>query len=190
MEVIEIMETVKTEAKPKTWGVLAEFASPEAVYHAAEKVRDRGFRKWDVYSPFPIHGIDKAMGAGDSKVGWLALFGAITGAFGGFGLQYWMNVYAQPVLIGGKPLNSYPAFVPVTFEPGILLTAFSCLLGMLALNGLPRLYHAVFRSRNFHRASDNGFFIGIEARDPKFNVSDVRKLLEDAGGRNIEVLED
>ena len=125
-----------------------------------------------------------------SVFGNTALVGAITGAFGGFGLQYWMNVYAQPILIGGKPLNSYPAFVPVTFEPGILLTAFSCLIGMLALNGLPRLYHAVFKSRNFHRATDNGFFIGIEARDPKFNESDVKKLLEGAGGRNIEVLED
>jgi hypothetical protein len=87
-------------------------------------------------------------------------------------------------------LNPYPAFVPVTFEPGILFTAFGCLIGMLALNGLPRLYHAVFTSKNFHRFSDNGFFISIEAKDPRFNLNETKKLLEDIGGRNIEVLED
>lgn len=184
------MESTSSTPKSKLFGVLAEFSSPSEVYHAAEKVRDKGYKKWDVHSAYPIHGIDKAMGLGDSKVGWLGLFGAMAGAFGGFGLQYWMNVHAQPVLIGGKPLNAYPAFVPVTFEPGILLTAFSVILGMLALNGLPRLYHATFKSKNFHRATDNGFFISIEARDPRFSLSDTRKLLEEIGGRNIEVLED
>jgi hypothetical protein len=184
------MEKTVTPAKPKTFGVLAEFAGVKEVYHAAEKVRDKGFKKWDVHSPFPIHGIDHAMGIGDSRVGWIAFFGAMAGCFGGFGLQYWINVLAQPVVIGGKPLNPYPAFVPVSFEPGILFTAFSCLLGMLALNGLPRLYHACFRSKNFAKFSDNGFFISIEAKDPKFNVNDVQKFLADIGGRNIEVLED
>jgi hypothetical protein len=184
------METIKTQSKPKLFGMLAEFSTPAEVYHAAEKVRDKGYKKWDVHSPFPIHGIDGAMGLGDSRVGWIALFAAITGVFGGFGMQYWINMYAQPVLIGGKPLNAYPAFIPVTFEPGILFTAFGCLLGMLALNGLPRLYHALFKSKNFHRFSDNGFFVSIEARDPRFNLNETRKLLEEIGGRNIEVLED
>lgn len=184
------MEKTISGVKPKIFGVLAEFSSPKDVYHAAEKVRDAGYKKWDVHSPFPIHGIDGAMGLGDSRIGWIALFSAMAGAFGGFGLQYWINMYAQPVLIGGKPLNPYPAFVPVTFEPGILFTAFGCILGMLILNGLPRLYHATFKSKNFHRFSDNGFFISIEARDPRFNLDGARKLLESAGGRNIEVLED
>ena len=184
------MEATAKETKPRIFGLLAEFSTPGDVYHAAEKVRDRGYRKWDVHSPFPIHGIDRAMGLGDSKVGWIGFFAAVTGAFGGFGLQYWMNVYAQPVVIGGKPLNAYPAWVPVTFEPGILLTAFGCLLGMLALNGLPRLYHALFKSKNFHRFSDNSFFISVEARDPRFQLGETRKLLEEIGGRNIEVLED
>jgi|SRR5690606_29320013 len=184
------MEKTISGVKPKIFGVLAEFSSPKEVYHAAEKVRDAGYKKWDVHSPFPIHGIDGAMGLGDSRIGWIALFAAMAGAFGGFGLQYWINMYAQPVLIGGKPLNAYPAFVPVTFEPGILFTAFGCILGMLILNGLPRLYHATFKSKNFHRFSDNGFFISIEARDSRFNLDGARKLLESAGGRNIEVLED
>ena len=184
------MERPKTETRSKIFGILAEFSNPGEVFRAAEKVRDQGYKKWDVHSPFPIHGMEAAMGAGDSKVGFIALFSALSGVFGGFGLQYWVNVYAQPYVIGGKPLNSYPAFIPVTFEPGILFTAFGCLLGMLALNGLPRLYHALFKSKNFHRFSDNGFFISIEARDSRFNLGEARKLLQEIGGRNIEVLED
>ncbi len=184
------MEKTISDVKTKTFGILAEFKSPAAVYHAAEKVRDKGYKRWDVHSPYPIHGIDGAMGIGDSKMGWIALFMAMAGAFGGFGLQYWINVYAQPVLIGGKPLNVYPAFVPVTFEPGILFTAFGCIFGMLILNGLPRLYHATFKSKNFHRFSDNGFFISIEAKDKRFDINETRKLLEEIGGSNIEVLED
>ena len=176
--------------KAPLFGVLAEFASPADVYHAAEKVRDAGYKKWDVYSPFPIHGIETAMGIPDSNLGWISFFGACTGVFGGFGLQFWIHRFAYPLLIGGKPPIAYPAYVPVTFEPGILLTAFSTILGMLVLNGLPRFYHAVFRSENFKKATDDGFFIGIEAKDPKFSVESVRTLLESAGGKNIEVLED
>ena len=184
------MEKTTTVAKPKVFGVLAEFKSPADIYHAAEKVRDKGFKKWDVHSPYPIHGIDGAMGLGDSRMGWIAIFCAFAGAFGGFGLQYWINVFAQPVMIGGKAMNPYPAFIPVTFEPGVLFTAFGCLFGMLILNGLPRWYHATFKSKNFRRFSDNGFFISIEAKDPRFNLGETKKLLEDIGGRNIEVLED
>lgn len=184
------METVKAPKVNKTFGILAEFSSPGDVYHAAEKVRDKGYKKWDVYSPFPIHGMDKAMGMGQSKMGWLSALGGLTGATCGFSMQYWISVYAQPVIIGGKPLNSYPAFVPVTFEPGILFTAFFTVFGMFALNGLPRLYHAVFRSKNFAKATDNGFFIGIEARDARFDINETKKLLESIGGQNIEVLED
>jgi Protein of unknown function (DUF3341) len=184
------MEHVKTVSAAKTFGVLAEFASVADVAHAAEKVRDRGFKRWDVYSPFPIHGIERAMGIGDSKLGWIAFFMAVAGATGGFGLQYWVTNYAYPLLIGGKPMNSYPAYVPVTFEPGILFTGFGCILGMLILNGLPRWYHSVFKSQNFKKVTDNGFFIAIEAKDPKFNLEDTRRFLESIGGRNIEVLED
>lgn len=184
------MEKTISTVKPKVFGILAEFKSPAEVYHAAEKVRDKGYKRWDVHSPYPIHGIDGAMGIGDSRMGWIALFMAMAGAFGGFGLQYWINTSAQPVLIGGKAMNPYPAFIPVTFEPGILFTAFGCIFGMLVLNGLPRLYHALFKSKNFHRFSDDSFFISIEAKDPRFNESETRKLLEEIGGRNIEVLED
>jgi hypothetical protein len=181
---------VQTASAPKVFGILAEFGSPADVYHAAEKVRDAGYHKWDVHSPFPIHGIERAMGLKDSRLGWIALFCAFTGVFGGFGLQYWIHKYAYPTLIGGKPMVAYPAYIPVTFEPGILFTAFGCLLGMLVLNGLPRLYHAVFKSENFKKFSDNGFFVSIEAKDPKFDAERTRSFLQSIGGKNIEVLED
>lgn len=185
--------TVMTNASAKParlFGVLAQFKSPADVYHAAEKVRDAGYTKWDVHSPFPIHGIERAMGIGDSKLGWIAFFCATAGAFGGFGLQYWIHKFAYPLLIGGKPMVAYQAYVPVTFEPGILFAAFGCILGMLVLNGLPRFYHALFRSENFRKATDNGFFISIEARDPKFNPESAREFLASIGGTHIEVLED
>lgn len=175
---------------PKVFGILAEFGDPADVYHAAEKIRDAGYKKWDVHSPFPIHGIESAMGLKDSRLGWIALFCALSGAFGGFGLQYWIHVNAYPLLIGGKPMNAYPAFVPVIFESGVLLTAFGCLLGMMVLNGLPRFYNAAFKSRNFKKSSDNGFFVSIEARDSRFNLETTRAFLQSIGGRNIEVLED
>ena len=175
---------------PKLFGILAEFGSPADVYHAAEKIRDAGYKKWDVHSPFPIHGIENAMGLKDSKLGWIAFFCAVSGAFGGFGLQFWIHKYAYPLLIAGKPMVAYPAYVPVTFEPGILFTAFGCLLGMLTLNGLPRFYHATFKSENFKKFSDNGFFVTIEAKDSRFSVEATRSFLQSIGGRNIEVLED
>jgi hypothetical protein len=177
-------------ASAPLYGVLAEFGSPAEVYHAAEKVRDAGYKRWDVYSPFPIHGIETAMGIGDSKLGWIAFFGAMAGACGGFGLQFWIHKFAYPLLIAGKPMVAYPAYVPVTFEPGILFTGFSALFGMLVLNGLPRWYHALFKSENFKKATDDGFFIAVEAKDPKFDMEAVRSLLASAGGKNIEVVED
>lgn len=174
----------------RVFGILAEFKSPADVYHAAEKVRDAGYKRWDVHSPFPIHGIETAMGLGDSKLGWIAFFCAITGAFGGFGLQYWVHKFAYPLLIGGKPMVAYPAYIPVTFEPGILFTALGCIFGMLVLNGLPRMYHALFKSENFKKATDNGFFISLEARDPKFETAAASDFLKSLGGTHIEVLED
>jgi len=182
--------TLTNSASARPFGLLTEFKSPADVYHAAEKVRDAGYKKWDVHSPFPIHGIDRAMGLGDSKLGWIAFFCAMAGAFGGFGVQLWVHKFAYPLLIGGKPMVAYPAYVPVTFEPGVLFAAFGSILGMLVLNGLPRFYHALFRSENFKRATDDGFFISIEARDPKFSLESTRELLTSIGGTNIEVLED
>jgi len=177
-----------TSSSKSLFGVLAEFESPAHLLQAAEKVRDKGFKHWDTHSPFPIHGMDKAMGLKDSKLGWIVLCTGTLGVAGTHLLQWWSAVYAYPMVISGKPLNSYPAFIPVTFEGGILLSAFGAIFGMLAINKLPRLYHALFTSQQFKRATDDAFFISIESKDPQFNLEDVQVLLSSLGGKNIEVI--
>ena len=177
-------------AEKSITGILAEFSDPTSVYHAAEKIRDAGFKKWDVYSPFPIHGIDHAMGLKDSNVGWFALVGAIVGAVTGFTLQYWSSAVAYPLIISGKPFNSYPSWVPVTFELGILCTAFFSIAGMLILNKLPRWYDALFKLDAFRKVTDDGFFVFIESRDPEFDQEKSLQFLESMGGKNIQVVED
>lgn len=174
----------------QVYGVLAEFASPADLMHAAEKVRDSGYTKWDTHSPFPIHGMDKAMGLKDSKLGWIVLCTGTLGASGAHLLQWWSATYGYPMIISGKPLNSFPAFIPVTFEGGILLSAFGAIIGMLALNKLPRLYHALFTSKNFKRATDDAFFVSIESVDPKFGIDDTSSFLTSIGGKNVEVIKE
>ncbi len=179
-----------SDTTQKVFGMLAEFKNPGELLHAAEKVRDKGYTKWDTHSPFPVHGMDSAMGLKDSKLGLIVFVCAMTGISGAFYLQYWASKIAYPVVIAGKPLNDYPSFGIWTFEGAILFSAFGALLGMFALNKLPMLYHALFKSKNFMRATDDAFFISIEAKDPKFNLDETKTLLSDIGGTNIEVLED
>lgn len=172
------------------WGVLAEFDSPAAVYHAAEKVRDAGYSKWDVYAPIPIHGMDEAMGLKPSKMAWIVGTFAAIGAGGGFLLQWWTSAVAYPMNVNDKPYGAWEQFTPVTFELGVLLAGISAVFGMLAINGLPRWNHPLFQKERFLKASDDGFFIGIEAKDAKYNAEKTSKLLESAGGFNIEIVED
>lgn len=172
------------------FGVLAEFSTPADLYHACEKVRDAGYKKWDAHTPFPVHGLEEAMGAPASKVPWIVLCGGLTGASLGMLMQYWMNAVDYTFVIAGKPLFSWPAFIPVTFELGILFSAFGAVFGMLALNGLPQLYHPLFRSENFARASDDKFFISIEATDPQFTSPDaVTSFLKEIGAVEVEEIE-
>jgi hypothetical protein len=178
------------KAETKLFGLLAEFSTPGELLAAAEKVRDRGFRKWDTHSPFPVHGMDRAMGLGDSKLGWIVMACSMTGMLSAFILQWWASTIAYPLVFSGKPLNDYPSFGIWTFEGAILFAAFGALLGMLALNRLPMLYHGLFRSRNFSRCSNNGFFLSIEAKDPRFDTSTTLKFLEEIGGKNIELIEE
>lgn len=179
-----------TESGNRVYGIVAEFSETPKVYHAAEMVRDAGYTRWDVHAPFPVHGMEQAMGVRSTRLPLIAVGAAITGvAFAAF-LQWITTDYLYPTIVQGKPTGAWEPFMPVMFELGVLFTAFSCLFGMLALNGLPRFYHALFRSENFKRATDDGFFISIEARDPKFAVESAKSLLESAGGKNIEVLED
>jgi hypothetical protein len=129
-------------------------------------VRDAGFTRWDSHVPFPVHGLDRAMGVGPSRVPWIVLVMGLSGAAGGFLLQAWVSVGAYPLVISGKPLLSWPAVIPITFELGVLCGALGALLGMLALNQLPQLYSSLFRSRRFEKVTDDSFFISIEAADP------------------------
>lgn len=171
-------------------GLLAEFDNPAELLHAAEQIRDEGYRKFDCHSPFVIHGMDKAMGLKRSPLGWIVGLFATIGAGGGLLLQWWTSAVDYPIVISGKPLFSFQAFVPITFGLGVLLSAVAALAGMIFLNGLPKFWHPVFFSRNFSRFSTDGFFVSVESGDPKFDIESTRQFLERIGGRNVEVLEE
>jgi len=172
------------------FGILAEFETTADILHAASLVRDAGYRRWDVFTPFPVHGMDEAMGLRASKVGWFSFFGGLTGFTTGMLMIWWMNAYDYPIIVGGKPLFSPIFSFPVAYELTILLGSFGSLFGMLILNRLPRLYNPLFRSTRFHLATHDRFFIVIEATDSKFSETETRKLLESAGSRHIEEVRD
>jgi len=178
--------------RKRVYGYLAEFESASALYKAAEKVRDAGYRRWDCYSPYPIHGLDKAMGIRRSILPWFVFFGGASGLTTAFLLAYVTQVEIFPTIVQGKPANIFtiPAFFPIMFELTILFSGFTTLFGLLALIGLPRLNHPLFCSHQFHRATDDAFFIGIEARDSKFSPEASKSFLENIGGMNIELVED
>lgn len=169
---------------------LAEFETPGQVMHAAEKVRDAGYARWDVHTPFPVHGMDKAMGLSDSVLGWIVLICGLTGLTAAFLLMWFTNGYDYPIIIGGKPGFSLPSMVPVMFELTILLSAFGTVLGMLGLNQLPRHHHPVFYSERFERCSDDRFFISIEAGDTKFDLDETRELLEACHPSHLELIQE
>ncbi len=176
--------------RAKVYGLLAEYETPGDLYHACEKVRDAGYGAWDAHTPFPVHGLERAMGIRRSIVPFIVAVMGFSGAGLGFLLQYWVSTTAYPLIISAKPYNSYPAFVPVTFELGILLGSFGAVFGMFALNKLPQLYHSLFNSPRFPRFSDDKFFISIESRDPKYDVERTRKLLESTGATAVEEVEE
>jgi Protein of unknown function (DUF3341) len=177
-------------AVPQTYGIIAEFETPAAIMHAAEKVRDSGFRKWDVFTPFPVHGMDKAMGLRNSRVGWFSFIGGCTGYTCGMLMIWWMNAVDYPIVIGGKPMFSPFSAFPPSYELTILLGSFGSLLGMLFLNRLPRLHHPLLKHRRFALASHDRFFLVIETVDPKYSETETRKLLEAAGSKHIELVEE
>jgi hypothetical protein len=171
------------------YGILAEFAMPADLYHACERVRDAGFTRWDAHSPFPVHGLEGAMGIRRSPLPWIVLVMGLTGAVLGFGLQWWVHAVAYPLVISGKPYFSWPAFIPITFELGVLFAALGAVFGMLGLNRLPMHNHPLFQSKVFERVTDDAFFISIESWDPQFDPSATGKLLESLGARRVELLE-
>jgi hypothetical protein len=174
----------------KLFGLLAEFETPHSLVDAAEKVRDHGFTKWDAHTPFPIHGMDGAMGIKGTKLPFLVLGGGLTGLTLATAMQWWTNGVDYPFIISGKPLFGLPAAFPVMFELTILLAAFATFFGMWGLNKLPRWHNPLFNNDRFRRATQDKFFIVIEAADPKFNPESTRELLESLGSTAVEEVED
>lgn len=170
--------------------LLAEFSDPAAVSHAAEQVRDAGFKKWDVYAPIPIHGIDHAMGLKPSRVTMFTGIGAITGFTIAVLMQWWMSTVDYQTVTGGKPLFAWEQYLPIMFELTVLIAALSTITGMFLLNGLPRHHHPLLKNERFLRCSDDGFMIAIEARDPNFDPAQTRAMLESLGGTHIEEIEE
>ena len=183
------MPMVPRLPKGPYYGILAEFATPAELYHACERVRDAGFTRWDAHSPFPVHGLSRAMGLRRSTLPWIVLVMALTGAALGFILQWWVHTTAYPLVISGKPFFTWPAFIPVTFEVSVLFGALGAVFGMLGLNRLPMHHHPLFKSKVFERASDDAFFISIESWDPRFDPSATATLLKSLGARSVELLE-
>jgi hypothetical protein len=174
----------------RPFGVLAEFPSPAQLYRACERVRDAGYTRWDAHSPFPVHGLDGAMGLRRSRLPWIILVLALGGAATGFLLQTWVHSVAYPLTISGKPHFAWPAYVPITFELGVLGGALGAVFGMFGLNQLPRHHHPIFGSARFARFSDDMFFISIESTDPKFDAVATSRLLEAVGASHVELVED
>jgi hypothetical protein len=176
--------------RPAIYGLLAEFDDPTSLVVAAERARENGYVCMDAYSPFPIEELHHAIGMHHTRLPLIVLIGGLVGCFGGFGLQYWVSAVAYPINVGGKPLDSWPAFIPVTFECTILVAALACVLGMLALNRLPQPYHPVFNVPRFALASRNRFFLCIEARDPRFHLEETRRFLETLNPRELTTVTD
>jgi len=178
--------------KPTTsasYGVLAEFTNAQDIYHACEGVRDAGYQRWDAHTPFPVHGLDGAMGLSKSKLPWIVLCMGLTGLTIALSLQYWVHSIEYPLVISGKPFFAGPAYVPIIFELSVLFSAAGAVFGMFALNKLPMLNHPLFRSRRFERVTDDRFFISIEATDPKYDTSATIELLKGLGASHVEVVE-
>jgi hypothetical protein len=176
--------------RPVIHGLMAEFENPNALVAAAYRAHFEGYRKMDAYSPFPIEELHEALGAHHTRLPLIVLIGGVLGCVGGYLLQYWANAMAYPINIGGKPFNSWPMFIPVTFECTILGASLAAVLGMLALNGLPMPHHPVFNVARFALASRNRFFLCIEARDPKFDIERTRGFLEALGPREVTTVDD
>ena len=178
-----------TQTRPV--GLLAQYETPADLLHAALEVRDSGYSKWDVYSPFPIHGMDDAMALPNSKVGYFTFAGGITGFFTGMTMIWFMNKFDYPLVVGGKPLFTPLFAFPVSYEMTILLSAFGTLFGMFFLNKLPRFHNPLFKNERFKKSTDDRFFICIEAADPKFGLEATRAFLtEKCHASVVELVED
>lgn len=164
------------------YGQIAEFDDPDTLIAAAHRSREAGYTHVEAYSPFPIHGLAEALDFNDWRIPWFAFFGGLAGMFIGFAGLYYTNVVDYPWNVGGKPLNSWPQFIPITFECTILFAAGTAFLSQFILNGLPRLHHSIFNAPNFDRASQDRFFLFIETTDPQYDTQDTRAFLRGLNG--------
>ena len=174
----------------KVYAMAAEYPSAATLYEAAKRVRDAGFRRWDVFSPFPIHGMDEAMGLGKSWLSGWVLFGGISGFLTAVIVEFGPSSFLYPLIVHGKPTNFFtvPAFFPIMFELTILFSSFAAFFAWQGMNRLPRWNHPMFNWDRFSRVTNDGFFLAIEARDPRFTENGVYELLEQTGGRHITVV--
>jgi hypothetical protein len=182
-------ETPDTET-PRPFGLAARFDKVEVFLAACERVRDAGYSKWDAYAPFPVHGLNDAMGLKHTKLPLVVLGAGTSGAGGAILLQWWMNAHNYPLIVSGKPFFSLPANIPIMFELTILLSALTAFIGMLAFNNLPMLHHPVLNSRSFERVTTDRFLIVIETKDPVFDADGTRAILEAGGGSEIAWVEE
>ncbi len=155
--------------RPPIWGMIAEFDTPTQILTAARKAYSEGYRRMDAYSPFPVEGLSEAIGFHKDSVALICLVGGLLGLATAYVLQFWINTIAYPLNIGGRPFHSWPSFIVVSFEMTVLFGGLSAAFGMLAMNGLPTPYHPVFNVPSFSFASEDKFFLCIEASDPKFD---------------------
>jgi hypothetical protein len=176
-------------ADTQIYGLMAEFGDPTALVTAARRVREAGYRDIDAFSPFPVPEVIEALRLRDRRLPLLVLIGGIVGAVSGFGLQYWINVINYPLIIGGKPYNAWPNFIPVTFETTILFAAITAVLSLIFLNGLPKPYHPVFNVPRFGHASRDRFFLVVEARDPKFDRHATSEMLRGLAAQEVVEVE-
>ena len=161
------------------WGLVAEWTTPAELVHAVEQARAAGYRHLDAYTPMPVHGLHEAMGERRSRLPWVTFIGGLLGGVGGFFLQYWISAVDYAVNVGGRPTNSWPAFIPVTFECAVLVAGVATTIAFFASCRLPRPYHPIFNADGFERASVDRFFLCIEAADPHFDIEQTRVFLEE-----------
>jgi len=172
-----------------TYATVAEFDTPEALIEAAEAARVAGFKKMDAYSPFPIHGLSEAIGFKSHAVPFAVFAGGLTGSLVGYSLQFYVHVLDYPLNVGGKPLVSLPAMIPIAYECTILFAGLTAFFGMLAFNRLPKLYHSIFNTPGFDRATNDRFFLAIEAKDPNWEEVRTRSFLEGLGALRVSEVE-
>ena len=182
---------LELEAEPaQLVGLLAEYETVDEIFAVAKAVRNAGYLRWDVHSPFPVHGLDMVMGVRPTRLPWIVLMGGLFGCFGGLWLQWFCNAYDYPIFISGKPLWSLPANIPVIFECTVLCAAITAVVAMLGLNRLPMLYNPVFKSERFRRVTDDRFFVVIDASDREFDEVRTAELLKEWGAAAVERVED